>query len=164
MYSVGWRDDPPYDMAEDEDQPSYFDWQKDDEAIFDALGWPLEGMLFDIENNSLWLDTWGEKPVEEPDVRKRMADLVASAPKLIPITGHRYLVDDTVNSASLVLSVWQSDIIVYAANLKDFLLIEFSEFFDLDYRAFSKKSVEGVTNEMISGIPFWGELILRDDP
>lgn len=162
VYSVGWSDDPPYDMRAGDDAPSYFDWQKDDEAIIDALSWPLEGLLFHVEENSLWLDSWGERPGNAADVREKVAKLVATAPVLIPITGHRYLLANSLEAGNPVLSVYGSDIICYGSNLKNFLLLEFSSLLGLDYHEVAEGANAGITQEKISAIPFWGEIMLRD--
>src|SRR5690606_18105628 len=42
-----------------------FDWRTDDDYIRSRLAWPLEGILFDIENNEFWLADWGERPRDE---------------------------------------------------------------------------------------------------
>jgi hypothetical protein len=162
VYSVGWSDDPPYDLREGDDSPSYFDWQKDDEAIIGALNWPLGGLLFQVEESSLWLDSWGERPSKVTDVRKKVAQLVATAPMLIPITGHRYLLANSLEAGNPVLSVYGSDIICYGSNLKNFLLLEFSPLLGLDYDEVAEGANVGITEEKIAAIPFWGELMLRD--
>ncbi len=162
VYSVGWSDDPPYGMEEEDDVPSYFDWQKDDEEIIDALNWPLEGLLFQVEESSLWLDSWGERPGKATDVREKLDQLVAAAPMLIPITGHRYLLANSLEAGNPVLSVYGFDIISYGSNLKNFLLLEFSSLLGLDFAEVSEGANVGMTQEKIAAIPFWGEVMLRD--
>ena len=162
VYSVGWSDEPPYDLSEGSDAPSYFDWQKDDEAIIDALNRPLEGLLFHVEESSLWLDGWGERPGDVTAVRKKVARLVATAPRLIPITGHRYLLANSLEAGNPVLSVYGSDIICYGSNLRNFLLLEFWPLLGLDHDDVAEGANAGITQEKISAIPFWGELMLRD--
>jgi hypothetical protein len=162
-YSVGWSDDPPYGMEEGDDEPSYFDWQKDDEALLDALNWPLEGLLFDVENNDLWPDSWGAQPGNKQAIGEKLAQLVAAAPSLIPITGHRYLLAGSREASNPVLSVWQSDIICYGANLRNFLLLEFSGLLALDDPEIIAKANHGLSEETIAAIPFWGGLILGND-
>jgi hypothetical protein len=161
-YCVGWSDDPPYGMAEDEDAPTFFDWRKDDVAIKDALDWLVEGLVFDVEENELWPDSWGQKPTDPKDVEKRVSELVAAAPSLIPITGHRYLLANSPDAGNPVLSVWQSDIICYGSNLKNFLTLELSGFLGLDHREASEIANADMTEDQIAAIPFWGDLMLRD--
>ncbi len=162
VYSVGWSDDSPCDLRVFDDEPSYFDWQKDDEEIIDALKWPLEGLLFSIEESSFWLDSWGERPGNVTDVRKMVAQLVATAPMLIPITGHRYLLANSLEAGNPVLSVYGSDIICYGSNLRNFLLLELSSLLGLDHAEIAEHANAGITQEKIAAIPFWGDLMLRD--
>ncbi len=162
MYCVGWSDDPPYGLQVEDDEPSFFDWQKHDEAIADSLAWPLEGLLFDVKENSLWLDSWGPQPSDEAGRRRKVIDLVEAAPKLIPLTGHRYLLAASNEAGQPVLSVYQSDIICYGSNLRNFLLLEFSELLGLDYEEITKLSNANISHEQIAAIPFWGELIISN--
>ena len=162
MYCVGWSDQPPYGMEEGDDEPSFFDWHKDDEAITHALNWPSSGLFFDVNENDLWPDSWGGRPDKAEDVHKKFAQLVATAPKLIPITGHRYLLADSLEAGNPVLSVWGSDIICYGSNLRNFLLLQLSGLIGLDHDEVSEVANAGMTRERIAAIPFWGELMLRD--
>ncbi len=162
LYSVGWSDDPPYGMVEGDDEPSYFDWRKDDEAIVEALNFPSEGLFFDVNENDLWPDSWGERPDKAEDLHKKFAGVVATAPPLIPITGHRYLLADSLEAGNPVLSVWGSDIICYGSNLRNFLLLEFCGLLGLDRDEVSEVANVGISKEKIAAIPFWGELMLRD--
>ncbi len=161
-YSVGFSDDPPYGMREFDDEPSYFDWQKDEEAIRGALAWPLEGLVFDVEENALWLESWGERPEEAPERSAKLAELVAAAPPLVPITGHRFLLAGSAGAGNPALSVWGSDIIVYGSNLREFLLLEFSGLVGLDFKEVSKAVGGGLSSAEIAAIPFWGEVMLRE--
>jgi hypothetical protein len=163
MYCVGWSDDPPYGLQEEEvDGSSFFDWQTADEEISDALDWPLEGLLFDVKENSLWPDSWGEQPDIDDAVRQKVTALVSAAPKLIPITGHRYLLANITGAGNPVLSVWQSDIIYYGSTLREFLLLELSGLLGLDHRDVASSANDGITEKMTAEIPFWGDLILRN--
>jgi len=49
----------------------------------------LEGVLFDVDANAVWLDQWGERPADGGDARDVATERVRSAPDLIPIYGHR---------------------------------------------------------------------------
>lgn len=102
-----------------------YDWLTDIAEIKRKLTWPLEGLLFDIENNVLWLDAWGERPGDKAARAEIVTAAVAKAPKLIPICGHRYLPETPALAGNPVLSVYQSDIIVYGTNLSDYIDHEF---------------------------------------
>ncbi len=163
LYSVGWRKRPTYDLYEIEDRPSFFDWRRDEKALANAFEWPLDGIMFDVENASLWPDSWGERP-QGPEIRETVSRLVAAAPRLVPIAGHRYLLADTPRAGNPVLSVWQSDITIHGSNLRKFLLMDISDLLglDLDHDEAENLRVAGITGESIAAIPFWGELMLGD--
>jgi hypothetical protein len=130
------------------ERPGFYDWLRDEDAIRERLAWPLEGILFDVEQNNLWIDSWGRRP-EEGDARKAcVARLVSAAPKLIPIFGHRFLVSVEPH---VVLSIYQSDIIVFGTSLRDYLLVEFAPLIGEHPRV--PESVEAAR------LPFWGELL-----
>ncbi len=159
MYSVGWSDDPPYGMVESDDGPSFYDWRGDKDVLDDALARPLDGLLFDVENDSLWPDSWGQKP-QEAAIKDTLSRLVSTAPKLLPIFGHRYLLGHPVKAGNPVLSVWQSDIIVYGSDLRHYLILEFSDLLGIAHDDLYELCTAAVTADDIAAIPFWGELML----
>jgi hypothetical protein len=130
------------------ERPAFFDWQRDDEEIRTALAWPLEGLLFDVEQNALWLPSWGARPNTAEERKARVEALLADAPKLVPIVGHRYIVPVEPH---VVLSVYQSDVIVYGNDLRAFLLAELGPMLGLP-------SDGTWANASAGTIPFWGEL------
>ena len=77
-------------------------------GLIRTMGWPLEGMCFDIENNVFWPDEWGERPVELAEAFEIARGHVALAPKLIPVFGHRYLPDRPATAGNPVFSVYQT--------------------------------------------------------
>ena len=97
----------------------------DRESDSRLLAWPLEGMLFDIEHNDFWLPEWGERPADEGARHEIAAAAVRAAPPLIPLYSHRYLPADPHEAGNPVLSVYQTDIIYYGANLEHYLANEF---------------------------------------
>jgi hypothetical protein len=131
------------------ERPGFYHWLRDEAAIRDAFQGPIEGLVFDVENNVLWPESWGSRPDNASDRRARVVELVAKAPRLLPITGHRYVV---AIEPTIVLSVHQSDIIVYGRDLRAFLLNE----------VYGLLSIEGDPSWMNAdtrSLPFWGELI-----
>jgi hypothetical protein len=161
-YSVGWADEEPYGMQEDEDEPSCFDWRRDVPAIADALHWPLQGLLLDVERDGLWLPAWGTRPDTTEARRETVTRLVAAAPALVPVIGHRYLLGDPPAAGNPALSIWKSDIIVQARDLRGLLVVEFAELLGLDRAQAAHIAMEGAAPETIAAIPFWGELISRN--
>lgn len=161
-YCVGWSDDPPFGLTEEEDEPSFYNWRTDDQRIADALAWPLEGLLFDVAENALWPHGWGEKPINDILVREKVTSLLSDAPKLIPLIGHRYLVGNSIATGFPVVSVWKSDIVFYGSNLQNFLLLELADLLQIDRFEIFEAANQNLTEELTASIPFWGELMLLD--
>lgn len=102
-----------------------YDWRTDDREIRRALAQPLEGLIFDVENNALWLPGWGEKPRKADARAEVVTAAVAAAPRLIPIYGHRYIPETPHKAGNPVFSVMQSDIIIYGETLERYISNEF---------------------------------------
>ena len=129
---------------------NWFDWRRDSRAeIMRGLEWPYEGICFDIEHNSFWLELWGPKPTALADAFSIARAAIDAAPRLIPICGHRYLPDRPCESGNPVFSVYQTDIIHYGSDLYDFFCNEFGYFFGRASYAFDGRAQH---------IEFWSEL------
>ncbi len=124
------------------------DWTGPEDRIRRALAWPLEGLLFDVENG-IWRAEWGERPARTEERAEVVTALVAGAPPLIPIRGHRYLPAEPFEAGNPVLSVYQSDIIYYGRDLEDYFAREFGG---------GTEPVDGAVRR----IRFWSDII--DDP
>ena len=124
------------------------DWTGPEEPIRRRLSWPLEGLLFDVENG-VWHRQWGERPPRAEARADVVRNLVAAAPRLIPILGHRYLPAEPCEAGNPVLSVYQSDIISYGRDLEDYLAHEFG-------------GVTGPVTGPVRRIRFWSDIV--DDP
>jgi hypothetical protein len=131
------------------ERPGFYNWLQDEQAIRSALDSVVAGIAFDVEHAGLWPESWGSRPTTERDRSARVAELVAKAPRLLPIFGHRFVLAD---GPTLILSVYQSDIIVYGQDLRAYLLNELCDLIGLE-------SDPSWTNADTSAIPFWGELI-----
>ena len=125
-----------------------YDWLTDQAAIERALLAPLEGILFDVENG-LWRSDWGERPETAKARAEMVTEIVWSAPRLIPILGHRYLPETPDARGNPVFSVMQSDVIYYGRDLDDYFAREFNE------------TVPPLTGEA-RYIPFWSDLAAGD--
>lgn len=126
---------------------SSFDWlEASDETIKQSLDWPFEGFLFDVQHG-LWWPEWGDRP-DEPDVAEdRLRAVFATAPRLIPVYGHRYIPEVPNENGNPIFSVWQMDVICYGANLEDYIRRE------LDPG--SKGDCPDVSDPEVKRIPFW---------
>ena len=127
--------------------PDSLDWIKDEVAIRGMLAWPLDGLLFDVENGGLWWPEWGQRPKTPNDRAEVVGEIVAAAPKLIPVRGHRYIPEVPNERGNPIFSVHQSDIVYYGMNLENYLFHEFGV----------GEAVAGDLRE----IPFWSEAELR---
>ncbi|RQP24222.1 SMI1/KNR4 family protein [Piscinibacter terrae] len=115
----------------------------DDPAIAHALGWPLEGIWFDVQQNAFWLEEWGAKPSDESAAYEVVRQRVAEAPKLIPIMGHRYMPDRPAARGNPVYSVYQTDIIYYGSDLEHYLHNEFYYYFGMPHHQIDEtRSIE----------------------
>lgn len=140
--------------------PSFRKWLTDISEIHGALDWLTEGLEFDIEHNELWRPGWG--PMPEPiEARKALArQLVAAAPRLIPVFSHRYLLAEPCQAGNPVFSIHQSDIIIYSTDLRGYFLIEFADLLGLEQYKTSRAAyaAEVSNTDRYAAIPFWGDL------
>ncbi len=132
--------------------PGFYNWLLDSENLEAAFQWPLNGLMFDVEHNDLWLASWGPRPDTLASCRSKLADLISEAPPLIPLIGHRYLVGRPLRAGNPVLSVYQGDIIFYGSDLRSFLLLELA-----DVLGHPEDSTNASPDP--GSIPFWGEIM-----
>ena len=103
------------------------DWRDGDPGeLRQQLDWPIEGAFFDVVNNALWHPAWGQRPADTRKALNAARQHLAQAPKMIPIYGHRYLPAGRGTCGHPVLSIHQTDIIVYGTDLADYITNEFS--------------------------------------
>lgn len=133
---------------------SFYNWRNFNEAnvkkIKDMINWPLEGILFDLENNNFWDDNWGEKPNDLLHAKQKCIEEMHKVPKLIPVYGHRYIpIVDGVDNPP-IFSVYQTDVIYYGIDLENYFRIEFN---------FEPWDVinEAIDEDRIDNIPFWSQ-------
>jgi hypothetical protein len=106
---------------------SFPDWRNGERGELQSrLDWPAENICFDVEHAGFWLPDWGPRPASLAEALRLVRDLVANAPKLIPIYAHRYLPDEPALPGNPVLSVYQTDIIYYGEDLGRYLDTEFA--------------------------------------
>ncbi|GKX55344.1 hypothetical protein SOASR030_14560 [Leminorella grimontii] len=93
--------------------------------LFGRMKAPLEGFLFDVENNGFWFDGWGDKPSTSSERRACAERAFADYPTMIPVYSHRYLPDSPSEAGNPVFSIHQTDIIYYGYDLASYLAAEF---------------------------------------
>jgi len=102
------------------------DWRDGDpRALLSQLACPVEGMLFDVEHNSLRPEEWGNRPSNMVEALGLAGHRLDSVPRMIPVCGHRYLPAGRGGRGHPVLSMWQTDIICYGCDLYDYIEQEF---------------------------------------
>ncbi len=154
MSGSRWRDNELVQV----DSPSFYDWRHD---LSEAVNWPLKGLLFDVDHG-LWYESWGHRPTTKEGRHEKITALVDQAPPLIPIIGHRFLLGEPMEEGNPVLSVYQSDIIVYGTNFRKFLLLELANLLQLDREFTYRKAMQDYDIAKAASIPFWGEIISGD--
>jgi hypothetical protein len=90
------------------------------------LAWPTDGVLYDVRSG-FWLSDWGKRPGTKDEACAFAEAACRDAPKLIPIYGHRYMPAEPCTPGNPVLSTYQTDIIYYGSDLRDYLQAEFVE-------------------------------------
>jgi hypothetical protein len=97
------------------------DWRDPDDELADQLRWPIDGVLYDVARNDYWYPEWGVRPDEVEDAVTTADSWLAMAPRMVPVYGHRYLPAGVGSYGHPVLSMWQTDVIVYGADLADYV-------------------------------------------
>lgn len=97
--------------------PRFINWRDPRDEAREALAWPVEGILFDVEQNGFWWKPWGNRPAEMLDALGIARQALEAAPILVPVQGHRYLPSDPSRANNPVFSVHQSDVLVMHRNL-----------------------------------------------
>ncbi len=103
-------------------------WKDDSEAnikkIKERIIRPYNGIVSDIKENQFWGADWPKYDTIDEKI-KYFNDLYNQAPRLIPIAYSRYIISTPETDEPAILSVHDSDIIVYGNNLKEYLENEF---------------------------------------
>ncbi len=135
------------------ERPGFYNWLKDEEAIHTATRRVIDGLLSDTPDQQYWHHSWGPCPHPLDERRARMAELLAAAPPLIPIFGHRFVVD---HGPRPVLSIMGTDVVIYGDDLRDYLLHELRDVLNM----LGVQYVAPVGDA--PHIPFWHHIINLD--
>lgn len=96
------------------------------EDLAERLSAPVEGVLFDVEHSGFWHPAWSPRPADTSAALRVARSELATVPALVPVYGHRYLPGTAGEWGHPVLSVHQTDIIVYGNDLADYIRHEFT--------------------------------------
>lgn len=98
------------------------DWRAPDPlALRDALNWPVDGLLFDVEHNGWWYRAWPARPEATADALEVAYGLLRRAPQLVPLHGTYYVPDASEGAGHPVLDVFRSAVRPLGADLVDWV-------------------------------------------
>ena len=80
---------------------------------------PIDGILFAVEWRGFWDDGWGPRPARMRDALRTAKYRLDRVPRMVPVCAHHYL--PAGSTAHPVLSIYQTDISVCAADLLDYV-------------------------------------------
>lgn len=123
----------------------FYDLRSAAARLDEAVAWPIEGLLFDVDEGVFWPEEWGTPPENAGRRRAIARQRLEQVPKLWPVYGHRYLPCSPPEEGNPVFSVYQSDVIVYGRDLAHWFAVELS----------IGRPSEG---ETARAIEFWSEL------
>jgi hypothetical protein len=126
------------------------DWRNEDrESLAERLAGPVDGVLFDVQNNAFWHPGWGSRPESSGDATDKARSHLADVPVMVPIFSHRYLLADPDRTGTPVLSMHQTDIIYYGTDLIDY-----------PYREFGNPvPAPAPADHRYATIPFWSSFL-----
>ena len=126
------------------------DWRDGDpEELRERLSWPVEGALFDVEHNAFWHPAWGPRPAGMNDALDTARRHLSQAPKMVPVYAHRYLPAGRGSYGHPVLSIYQTDIIIYGTDLAAYIGREFGGTGD-------SAEVNRISSRLVA---FWGDFV-----
>lgn len=143
------------------DVPAFCNWLIEADCVCDRYDFVVEGLQFDVENANLWRPSWGACPSTVEERAQRVREVVAQAPKLIPVFSHRFLLAQPCRASNPVFSIYQSDIIIYGADLHDYFLNEFADVLGIDQDTATRDAEVAINAQYLTftTIPFWGDLL-----
>lgn len=119
---------------------SFFrNWLEDDEDIKPRLNNVYDAISEDIKRNKFWLNSWGMRPETAEERMEIFNELYATAPKLVPVCGHRYQVADMSLEKRPVLSILGADIVYYGSDFRYYLLQEISDHLNIYHRVYDEE-------------------------
>jgi hypothetical protein len=63
----------------------------DEAELRRQVAWPVEGVLFDVENDRAWFDDRGPRPPSTEQALAEARTRLAGVPQPVPVYFHRYL-------------------------------------------------------------------------
>ncbi|CAM1364755.1 hypothetical protein [Tenacibaculum xiamenense] len=155
----------------------FFNWNTDQEKIEKYLKWPSNILLKGVLNDTIWLDSWGEKPISDTEKEVAFFKWFEELPKLVPLNSHRFAISQPISSENPILSIQGLNTIVYGRNMRHYLLSELEEHlgllkyvYDEDEEAWHEEPTEQLLQihkkefDLLKGteIPGWEEFLVSN--
>jgi hypothetical protein len=140
-------------------EPGFYNWETQERELKAAFESPARRVLYSVEHNGLWKESWGPRPRAKRERQALVRDLVRAAPRLIPIIGRRYLLSEPTRTGNIVIAVKAADLVVHAVNLRQCLLTELKDLLPRDIAATETREPDPQFTKALCETPFWGELI-----
>lgn len=157
LHSIDRKEIIEYTETFDEDAevkiehiPFFYNWLSDEQEIQNRLNWPYRTIFEDVTGaNKVWLESWGQiRPKSDKEKERLFSEWFNQAPRVIPIKGHRFVVNDVKDAP--VLSIYGSDIIVYGWNIRHYLLNELKDHLNLLELVYDTRMMNGTQNQLKS--------------
>lgn len=113
-----------------------------------------ESILFDVKNG-IWLEAWGNEPINMSEKLDLVSSLIREAPPLLPVWSHRAIPCVQSEHPLPVLSIYQTDAIILADSLRDALLLDFSYLVGV-----SRAKQSDAPIELPDEYGFWRDLVV----
>jgi hypothetical protein len=94
-------------------------------SLATRLQLPVDGILFAVEWRDFWDDGWGARPARMRDALRTAKYRLDRVPRMVPLCSHHYLPAGVPGHP--VLSIYQTDISVCAADLLDYIDTHFGQ-------------------------------------
>ncbi|MCX8531802.1 hypothetical protein [Chryseobacterium luquanense] len=118
----------------------FYNWLEDEEEILKIMKEPYQWMFDDIDSvNKVWLKSWGIKPKSEAKRKEIFDEWFSHIPKLLPLTGTRFMISDENLSWKPILSVRGSDIVTMGWDFRTYLLNELKNHLDIHIWVFDEE-------------------------
>lgn len=105
----------------------FYNWYADEEKIIEHLNKPFDLLREEVINDTVWLDSWGEKPENNEDKQHIFSTWFNNAPKLIPVSLNTFAISKPVNTDNPILLVLGRNTSIKGGNIKHYLLQELDE-------------------------------------
>ncbi len=111
----------PLDPVQEQARPLWPNWRQPDTHLNEQVARPVHGLLGAVRRERLWLDEWPPMPSSTDDAVALAKELLASAPRLVPVRGFVYLPGAEWAVREPLVSVYEEDVYVFDDDLLTWL-------------------------------------------